>query len=116
MKIAAKIIAGALGVIVLNSLTVSPATAESRSHMVNVSCVIVPRIEIASTAIKEPLKKAAAVLPLQTYTMPERTEFGVASFGSGIKVNTNLEGKYKMTQHFKDTSDGRVKVYSVVIL
>lgn len=84
----------------------SPLWAESRSAMVRVSCTILPMLEL-STPLFGPTASDAS----------PRSELGLSSDGGAwVSVKTNLGSNYRMTENFRKTSQGVLKIYSVTAL
>ena len=99
-------------VLIVALFATAPLWAESKSATVQVSCTILPIIEItrAETPFQSPV--AAHPGPIPT----PRNELGIVSRDGLISVKTNLGKNYTMSETLEKTGKGLLKLYSVTAL
>jgi hypothetical protein len=103
----------ALG-LTLSLQTASPLLAASRSHSVDVSCVVKPVFQISSPAIG-PAQSSTASDPLGGFQPIKRSELGVSGKDSGIAVQSNLANT-RVRVETRRLGGVNVRVYSVTVI
>lgn len=87
------------------------ACAESKTHRINVSCSIGPILQVSSFNKQYPDSSEDNT---ETGTgTPKRTELGLKSDGSLIKVRGNVDKIFQQNETVKNTPKGPVKLYTV---
>jgi len=69
-------------------------------------------MEISSSKAVSQVSGSAMVSP----KLPERPELGLTSEGPCVSVRSNLSGNYRMSEAFRKTPGGTMKLYSVTAL
>ena len=95
----------------------NPCFAASKSATIQVSCTILPSIEMSSSPASQALVTTAfpgTTEPLVA-SMP-RPELGITGQNNQIYVNTNLGKNYRVAETMLKNSGNSVKLYSVTAL
>lgn len=99
-------------VLIATLFATAPAWAESKSATVQVSCTILPIIEI--TRSMTPFQSPVATHPGPIPT--PRNELVIVSQEGLVSVKTNLGKNYSMSETLEKTGKGLLKLYSVTAL
>ena len=105
----------ALAVLLISAGAV-PASAASKSATVQVSCTILPAIQLSSTSSLKTLKTGSTVyIPMASPTKNPNT-LSLDTKKPLIYVNTNLGKKYSIIQTLLKYHGQMIRVYSVTAL
>ena len=97
----------------------TPVFAGSRTASVRVSCTVLPMLEITlpSVKISSVTGQASPLTMAPTTAVPaQRPEIELKSDGPSVRINTNLDGGYQMTESLTRNTNSRIHLYSVTVL